>query len=224
MPAFERARGQGARAIELDVRTCAGSGCVVFHDATLARMTGQRDGRRVEDVPFEELRRIDLGGATVPSLAEVLAWARASDVAVNVELKHDVARRASLARVTMAAVRQAAADVLISSFDPLLLAMAAARAPRVPRALLTHRGQAIWADRIQEAVRPPLVGALHVEKFQAAPPLDLSRYARRGLRLGAWTVNDPEEARALVRAGVASIITDTPGDILACLASPLTRR
>ncbi len=217
MPAFERARAEGARAIELDVRTCAGSECVVFHDRTLARMTGQRDSRRVEEVAFDELRRIDLGGATVPSLAEVLAWARASDVAVNVELKHDVPARATLARVTMAVIRQAAADVLVSSFDPLLLAMVAMRAPSVPRALLTHREQATWADRLQEVVRPPLVRALHLEKIQAASPADLSRYTRRGLRLGAWTVNDPEEARALVRAGVASIITDSPGEILVAL-------
>jgi glycerophosphoryl diester phosphodiesterase len=49
----------------------------------------------------------------------------------------------------------------------------------------------------------------------------LARYARRGLRLGVWTVNDPREAINLVRLGVASIITDAPGTILKALA--LTR-
>src|SRR5262252_7903099 len=42
LAAFERARREGARAIELDVRTCAGGNAVVFHDVTLSRAT---DGR-----------------------------------------------------------------------------------------------------------------------------------------------------------------------------------
>jgi glycerophosphoryl diester phosphodiesterase len=39
------------------------------------------------------------------------------------------------------------------------------------------------------------------------------------LRLGVWTVNEPREAAALVESGVASIITDRPGDVLAGLQS-----
>ena len=218
--AFERARLQGARAIELDVRTCAGGECVVFHDETLARMAGaagRADPRRVADVPLAELRAIDLGGgASVPTLGEVLSWARSTGVAVNVEMKHDVPSRRVLARVTSTVVLASGADVLLSSFDPLLLALAMASMPSVPRALLTHAKQAAWAAAVQEMVRPPLVGALHVENVQARPGA-LARYARRGLRVGAWTVNDPREGRDLVAAGVASIITDAPGEMLAAL-------
>ena len=216
MPAFEQARAQGARAVELDVRTCAGGEVVVFHDVALERMTGGRDTRPVHAVPLSELRRLDLGGgARVPELAEVLAWAVRHGVGVNVEMKHDVPGRARLARATARAVQASGADVVLSSFDPLLLAFGAAIGPSIPRALLTHEGQACWADALQRAVRPPLVGALHVERTQAGA--SLARYARRGLRLGAWTVNDPDEVRRLVRLGVASIITDRPGEILGAL-------
>jgi glycerophosphoryl diester phosphodiesterase len=41
---------------------------------------------------------------------------------------------------------------------------------------------------------------------------------RRGLTVGAWTVNDPREARDLVGIGVTSIITDAPGEVLAELS------
>jgi glycerophosphoryl diester phosphodiesterase len=57
---------------------------------------------------------------------------------------------------------------------------------------------------------------VHIERTQAAGQ-DLGRYAPRGLRLGAWTVNDAAEARDLVRRGVATIITDRPGEMLAAL-------
>src|ERR1700744_3127380 len=73
LPAFDQARRQGARAIELDVRTCAGGTVVVFHDDTLARMTQERDARRVADVAADDLLDVDLGGATIPTLDEVLA-------------------------------------------------------------------------------------------------------------------------------------------------------
>ena len=216
LAAFDQARAQDALAIELDVRTCAGGGIVVFHDETLERMTGGRDRRRVCDVPEEELCRVDLGGATVPRLFEVLRWARRAGVAVNVEMKHEVPDRRALARGTVADVRASGADVLLSSFDPLLLGLAGAFGPAVPRALLTHRDQGRWAEALQEQVRPALVRALHLERTQADPE-SLARYRRRGLRVGVWTVNDPAEARELVRLGAASIITDAPGEMLRAL-------
>jgi glycerophosphoryl diester phosphodiesterase len=217
LAAFEQARTQGARAIELDVRTCAGGAVVVFHDATLGRMTGERDPRRVSAVPERELLGIDLGGgATIPTLAEVLAWARAADVAVNVEMKHGVPHRRAFVRATVDAILASGADVLLSSFDPSLLSLAAAMAPSLGRAFLTEAKQPAWAKALQEAARPPLVQVLHLERT-AADANRVARYRRRGLRVGVWTVNDPDEARELVRFGVASIITDQPGAMLAAL-------
>ncbi len=217
LPAFEQAGAQGARAIELDVRTCADGGVVVFHDETLARMTGHRDSRRVSEVPEGELRSVDLGGgATIPTLAEVLTWAKKLGVGVNVEMKHEVPDRARLARAAIRAIRASGADVLVSSFDPLLLALAAGFAPSVPRALLTHSDQSRWADALQEGLRPGRARSLHDERTQ--PHADaFARYRRRGLRVGVWTVNDPAEARELVRLGAASIITDHPGEILGAI-------
>jgi glycerophosphoryl diester phosphodiesterase len=216
IPAFERARAQGAVAIELDVLMCAGGSVVVFHDDTLERMTGGRDLRPVQHVGLDELGSVDLGhGARVPALEDVLSWARRYDIAVNVEMKHGARDRLRLARATVRVVQSSGADVLLSSFDPALLAMTGALAPRICRALLTHARQARWADALQLAVRPPFVQALHLERTQWKGRLH--RYMRRGLRLGAWTVNDPVEARELVRLGVASIITDAPGAILEAL-------
>jgi len=211
--AFEHARAQGARAIELDVRTCAGGEVVVFHDVSLERMV-RADVRRVCDVRLEELRALDLGGGVrVPTLGEALAWSRDRDVAVNVEMKHDVPDRLTLARATLRCVRDARADVLLSSFDPTLLAIAAGAMPRTRRALLVHRGQPVWAQALQRIARPPLVQALHLERTQTDPRF-VEGALGRGLRLGVWTVNDPGEAVDLVVMGVASLITDRCGDVL----------
>jgi glycerophosphoryl diester phosphodiesterase len=215
--AFEQAREQGAAAIELDVRSCAGGEVVVFHDESLSRMPRGRDERRVCEVTLPALREIDLGdGAQVPVLAEVLSWARQRGIAVNVEMKHDVPDRLHLARRTARLVRESRADVLLSSFDPLLLVAAAAFAPSVSRALLVHERQTGAALALREVARPPLVAAIHLERTQASLPA-MERYLGRGLRVGVWTVDDEEEARQLVRGGVATLITDSPGALLSAL-------
>ncbi len=137
-------------------------------------------------------------------------------MAVNVELKHDVPNRLELARGALRTIRSRRVDVCLSSFDPSLLAMSAAFAPEIPRALLVHHEQAWWAHALQEVVRPPVVSALHLDR-PLGEPRALARYGRRGLRRGVWTVNDGREALDLVVRGVETIITDAPGAILAAL-------
>jgi glycerophosphoryl diester phosphodiesterase len=214
LAAFEHARLQGAHAVELDARTCAGGQVVVFHDATLPagnEAVGAVGGRHVSDVGLPELRALG-----VPTLEDALAWGRSRGVAVNVELKHDTTDRAALVRRTIRAVRATGADALVSSFDPMLLTASAALAPAVPRALLVRASQPLWARAFQRAARPPWVGFVHLERTQAHPRV-VAGHLRRGLRVGVWTVNDPGEAAFLASLGVASIITDAPGAILAAL-------
>jgi glycerophosphoryl diester phosphodiesterase len=209
----------GARAIELDVRTCASREAIVFHDETLARMTRSRDMRSVHEVSAADLRTVDLGrGIHVPTLVDVLSWARDTGMAVNIELKYDRARRTEVARATVRSLRACAGvDLLLSSFDPLLLATAAALAPSVPRALLTHAGQTFAAGVVQETMRPPLVRAMHLQARQASATT-IARLVRRGLRVGVWTVNDVGRATELIRQGANTIITDAPDVLLASLS------
>jgi glycerophosphoryl diester phosphodiesterase len=194
--AFEQAREQGARAVELDVRMHGGE-VIVLHDRPRATLG-------------------ELRSEGVPTLADVLAWAQERNVAVNVEMKHDVPSRVALARAVVRIVRESRADVLLSSFDPLLLAMAGALAPSLRRALLVHFRQPLWADALQEAARPRLVPVLHLERTQTDARA-LARYRARGLRIGVWTVNDPREAADLVALGVDTLISDQPGALLASL-------
>ncbi len=62
------ARGYG---MEFDVQRAA-DGYVVLHDATLARITDNADTRRVRDTPTEEILALDLQGAHIATLREIL--------------------------------------------------------------------------------------------------------------------------------------------------------
>jgi glycerophosphoryl diester phosphodiesterase len=209
LEAFGRAVSEGAHAIELDVRTCATGEAVVFHDADLGRVTRGENVRKVADLPMKEVVRVRLvGGARIPTLAEVLDWA-STRCAINVELKRDVPSRTTLARAVAKATREARADVLFSSFDPYLLTTMRALSPRTPRAYLP----------IPDArpVFPPLgLFAVHYGRQQASSE-NVALAKQRKLKVGVWTVNDPEEAITLARLGVDWLITDGPGVVRAAL-------
>jgi glycerophosphoryl diester phosphodiesterase len=219
LESFARAHAEGAPAIELDVRVCIGGGVVVMHDPDLARTTGGRDRRHVAQMTRGLLARVALEhGERVPMLDDVLDWARGR-VAVNVEAKHDVPDRLAAARgIARALARHPGVEVLLSSFDPTLLGVLAALAPRVPRAWLTHAGQDRWSRAWMPVAERAPIAAVHVERTQASWRL-VEAFHRAGKAVGVWTVNDPTEARALMRMGVDWLITDAPGAMLEALGS-----
>lgn len=210
LASFEKAALDGADGIELDVRLSADGELVVVHDAAFDRVTHGRDHRRVAELPYEEIRRIDVGaGEYAPRLSEVLGLARARHLRVNVEIKHGVPQRLRLAH---AVARQLSTidpflPIIVSSFDPFILATFATLLPRMPRALLVHRSK--WSTLALETGKAWRDG-LHVERTLTRDET-MKRLMRRGLLVNVWTVNDVREAIDLAAIGIDGIITDVPG-------------
>ncbi len=216
LAAFEEARARGAKAVEFDVRLAGDGRVVVFHDADLARMTSGRDLRRVYDLTTFDLSRIELvKPGQIPELAEVLAWAREQDMSLNIELKQDVPSRRALAKEVARAVASSRVDFVISSFDPAIVAMMRALLPTERVAQLTS-AQARNSRWLWRACHSALMFAVHLERVQTDPDI-IRTLKARGLRIGAWTVNNPQEAADLFNLGVDYIITDCCDEILATL-------
>jgi glycerophosphoryl diester phosphodiesterase len=218
LDAFEAAIVEGAEAVELDVRVCASGELVVLHDPTLARITGGADDRAAADLPLDEISRVALpGGARVPSLAEVLAFARGRGLPVNVELKHDAPSRVAAVRAAARLLGgwDPAHGIVVSSFDPAMVAGLALMAPRVPRALLVHRSR--WEGLATAVSRPSTFDAVHLERTLTRPEV-VRALLGRGLVVNVWTVNDAGEARDLAALGVHGLITDDPAAVRAALA------
>ncbi|MGK3992523.1 glycerophosphodiester phosphodiesterase [Sorangium sp. So ce1024] len=217
LAAFEEAAAQGADGLELDVRVCGSGELVALHDPDLERVTRGADARHAAALRWDELRQVDLGGDRVPLLSEVLAFARGRRLAVNVEMKRDVPDRAAVVRATARLLRawDPRHAVLVSSFDPFMLASFGVMAPAIPRALLVHRSR--YHDA---AVRlAPALGAFaaHIERTIASPER-IALLKRQGRVVNVWTVNDPREARDLAELGVDGLITDAPRRIRDALA------
>src|SRR5690606_38430628 len=210
LAAFERAVGLGFRYLETDVRATRDGVAVVFHDATLQRMTGSQAA--VADVTWRDLAtvRVD-GAAVVPRLEDLLsAWPH---VRVNVDVKADQAVAA-----TVAALRRCAAEdrVLLASFSDARLARLRAWMPTVATSL-GRRGVALLrlASVTGRSVRlPPSVVAVQVPvRAYGVPVVDVRfvRYAQRlGLQVHVWTVDRPAQMDALLDLGVDGLMTDRP--------------
>lgn len=216
MAAFALAVRQGADMIEIDLQLSRDGAVVIAHDAELERIGGRGE---IGDADLEAIRALDAGGGeAVPVLEEVLD-AFGAGVPFNLELKQrDSGPYAGLVERAVAAVRARGwmDRMLFSSFyDPLLYELRAlapeARigllvSPRFPRGAL-ERAAALGAE------------ALHPERSLASRERIAQAHAA-GLRVHVYTVNDAEEIRALVEAGVDACFTDHPARMRAVIDSP----
>ncbi len=211
MAAFERAAREGADALELDVRLCATGEVVVFHDPDLKRMSGGADLREVRDVPYVELAT----NHRAPLLRDVLAFCNDRRIGLNVEVKYDLVDRKALVRAVARALDGCPrAEVLVSSFDPRILARLRVMRARVPLALLTTTERKWSLPLARWGVRPSMVHAIHLERTQAKPRV-VRGLKKRGFYVGVWTVNEVVEARALRALGADWVITDSTATIRA---------
>ncbi|WBB80815.1 glycerophosphodiester phosphodiesterase [Micromonospora sp. WMMD882] len=210
--AFARAVALGYRYVETDVHATSDGVPVVFHDATLERLTGQRG--RLAALRWADLVTVRVGGAAVvPRLDEVLdAWPQ---VRFNVDVKADAA-----VEPTVAAVRRGAAGerVLLASFSDARLARLRVAAGPAVATSLGMRGVAWlrWASVTGRRLRlPPSVVAAQVPvRWGRVPVVDrrLVGHAHRlGLQVHVWTIDEPDEMHELLDLGVDGIMTDHVG-------------
>ena len=213
LAAFRLGHAHGYRMAEFDVKLSADGVAFLLHDGTLDRTTSGKG--RADALTWHELSQLDAGGwhspayagETLPTLAAVAHWSRANGVAVNIEIKPSPGRE----RETGAAVALdaqslwAGADVmpLLSSFSEVALAAAREAVPALPRALLGDEIPGDWRDRVARLecvavdLDHELLTVARIDEFHAA-----------GLRVAAWTVNEPARVAELLAWGVDSVITD----------------
>jgi len=207
LAAFEQAIGAGADWIELDVQENADGVVVVQHDSDFMRAAGRN--LTVWDATNEDLRGVDVGSwfapefsdQRVPTLREVLELARGR-IGVFIELKyygHDRDLEAKV--VDLVESTGMTPDIVVMSLKYAGLRKAAEIRPDWTYGLLTtvNLGDPTRLDLDFLAVN------------SAAAKLSLIRRAHaRGMKVHAWTINDPVQMSVMMSRGVDGIITDDP--------------
>src|ERR1700677_257084 len=202
--AFAEARRLGADGVELDVRLTADGALAVHHDAEIPGI-GTIDQLEVADLP-----------AQVPLLADVLAVCEG--MTVNVEIKNAPQDPGwdpgeAVAALTAAAIEEAGwtARVIVSSFQPATLRAVLAADGRLALGVLW--GFAAEVEPALAAAVEAGFAAVHPFVAAVAPPL-VARAPAMGLAVNVWTVNAPDDLRAMVAAGVDTMITDRLAEAL----------
>ncbi|MDI1294351.1 MAG: glycerophosphodiester phosphodiesterase family protein, partial [bacterium] len=142
----------GGFGIECDVRASRDGVAFVFHDASLARMTGET--AQLADRTAAQLDRVFLpDGGTVPRLRHLLTRI-GTDTPLLVEIKTD---GGPIARLCQSIAHDLAdhrpAPIAVMAFDPNAVHWFARHAPHVLRGLVvTQQGKGRWRGRIERAL------------------------------------------------------------------------
>ena len=205
--AFRRALDAGLDGLETDVQRTLDGRLVLVHDPRVG-------GAAVTALPLDALRERITDLATLDDCFEVVrsfpgTW-------LNLELKTWRGFDPALVGAVARAVRSSglADRTLVSSFNPLALAMLRVRAPELRIGYLWSSDPA--TPRVLRTPWP--AGWLHADALHPHHTLVtealLARARRRGLALNTWTVNDVADVARLRDMGVSGIMADDPNELL----------
>lgn len=222
MAAFRRAVELGARFIETDLQITRDARVVAIHDFTLDRTTSGKG--QVHLLTLEQIRALDAGawfndrgagafsGERVPTLMEILDFAKEHDVIAYLEIKSGPAWGVEHAVVSELRDQNASARAVILSFDPATLdSVHRLDSTMMTGFLCEHPSN----DLVERTVR---AGARQlVARGDLITPGVVEKAHHAGLQAVAWTINEPEQMRRLIAAGVDGIMTDYPDRLLSVL-------
>ena len=218
MAAFERAVQLGAGFIETDLHLTRDARFVAIHDATLERTTNGRGS--VRDFTLAELRRLDAGkwfdrdymGQRIPTLEEILEFARKNDVIFYLEVKYDAAWGMHHSLVAALEKAENAARTIVISFDQTTLAaLRRVDASIMMGFLADEPGMDYVKDTLELGARQlcPKASLITQELVERAHSADL--------QVATWTVDDVEEMKRVIAAGVDGIMTNFPDRLRAVI-------
>ena len=236
LEAFRKAVEAGAGGLELDVRLTRDGHVVVIHDATLDRTTSGSGAVRA--ATLKEIKGLDAGhgfsqdggmtypyrglGLEVPTLAEVLE--EFPDISVNIDIKDG---RPGNGEAVIGVLRRAGAEgraLVVSKYHVAVRRVRKVSGGSVASGA-SRREIAVFyllgALRLEGLLKPDY-DALQVPVTYAKLALVTRRFVRaahaRGVRVDAWTINDPAEMRRLLDLGVDVVMTDHPDALASVLA------
>lgn len=241
LAAINRAIRDGANSIEIDVRLTADEQVMLYHDRSMARLTGDR--REFGDLTREELSHFDVGswfgdafqGEHIPGLDETLRAVRGK-ASLMIEMKPLPGQSRRLADAVITSLHTesdkrrtcwAEEQALLKAYSHCGFpnAFAEMSVATMTPALLRHleaRAPALRTTLLAQLILP---GTLNRQEFDALG-LRHNRITEQEMRLAvfydyevhAWTVNSRARMSTLIDMGVDAIITDYPDRLNELLA------
>jgi len=207
MAAFIGAKELGADWIELDVQQTKDGQIVVLHDANLKRVAGV--DLNVYDATYDEISDLDVGsykdarfaGEKVPLLEDVIKWAKANQMRLNIELKPtgyetDIEKRV----VDLIRKYNFANECMVSSLFYNMLEKVKEIDPDITTVYVLSLA---FGDVTELAA----ADYFSIEATSITKEM-VSRVHAAGKQILGWTVNTEEGIEKMIRLNVDNIVTD----------------
>ena len=207
MAAFQGAWEEGADWIELDVQQSRDGVIYCMHDSSFQRTTGVK--KNAWELDWEEIRLLDAGcflgpehaGEPVPTLAEVMDFARWHHIRLNIELK-PTGREKDFEQAVVDIIREYGFenDCVITSQKYTALERVKEIAPEI---------ETVYVMPVAIGSIEWLTAADHFSiSYRFINRAMVSRLHQAGKQIYAWTVNRRDIMDRMIDLGVDNIITD----------------
>lgn len=213
MTAYRLAQEEKADGIELDVQLSHDGELVVIHDETLDRTTNGHG--YVAEYSLKELRALRADktcpleeGEHIPTLHEVLAFVKDTDMRVNIELKNSIIPYQGMEEKVLRVVDAAGMQdrVIYSSFNHGSMVKLHEINSDAKVAILYSDG---WLNVPKYAKKLDMY-AIHPSITNVRGTDLIEKAHDKGLKVNIWTVNDEKDIDDLIHAGADGIITNVP--------------
>lgn len=224
LPAINAAIALGVDYVEVDLNLSKDDEVMVIHDSTVDRTTNGEG--RVRDLTLKQLKALDAGswfhdrfsGVQIPTLEEILPLFKNSQSRLCLEFKLNADGQADEgieSRVVDLVRKHGLLDrIIVTSFSKNVLRQIKTLEPGIPTSY-DPCNQEYEACSVRQLCLLTLSCGSHIlscrhkvidEDFVTEPRL-------LGVRVWAWTVNDPDRMRYLISVGVDGILTDQPDQL-----------
>ncbi|SOB42536.1 conserved hypothetical protein [Weissella viridescens] len=210
---------------ETDVSITADGQLVLLHDDKVDRTTGHAG--EITAMTYDDVMDADAGSWFGPESAntqllmmdDLLTFVDESGMNLNLELKGVTGPNCSALADQLIAqlvpylrMINEEVNLIISSFNPVMLFKMHAAAPELAYAVLYDKGQ--FLDDWQLVADACNARYIHIDKADATPE-NIAKIQDRGFEVNVYTVNSLDDVTTLSDYGVDGIFTDVANEIVA---------
>lgn len=199
LASFRQAAARGAGSVEADARRTSDGIWVVFHDATLHRITGCSG--RLARTPWGRLKKLEV---QIPQVSELVRWCRAGGLQLFLDVKVDRAEPDLLALLRRSGWLHRIR--ILAGTIPSLRRWRRLLPADHPLYWVTGFRDSLTAARVRTARGLHLTGLVaHKGRVHAAA---IEEIRRAGMELFVWTVRTASEVRFYARLGVDGMMSE----------------
>lgn len=213
--AMKKALAHSVQAVEIDVQLTKDNELIVIHDHHLRRLN-KRAKKNVREYTLKEIKRIDIGSyfsrayskerlATLTELLHVIP----ENILINIEIKNNPVIYEGIEKILFDCLleEERTNNVMISSFDHVVLQYFQKEAPTIPLGLLfEHRMIRPWEYVKNSGLD---VYSIHPKKIHVDKQF-IEVCHQAGYKVFPFTVNDLKTYNQFISWGVDGVFSNNP--------------